>query len=88
MKKNESSTQSSTNLLKTSGLSLEEYKELIGKEEYRRQYLKTYARTVYSIKIDRRNSGMEYTNSKEDLDKIKEKYKNGVTNDILKEWLF
>lgn len=88
MKKNEHSTRSLTNSSKTSGLSLEEYKEFIGKEEYLKQYHKIYSNTAYSSKVDKRYSELKYTNSKQHLNKIKEKYKNGVTDEILKEWLF
>ena len=36
---------------------------------------------------DQRYSGLNYTNSEEKLNAIKEKYKNGVTREILEEFL-
>lgn len=88
MKKKKPSTQSSTNSSKTSGLSLEEYRKEIGSKEYRIQYSEIYYLTKYRYEHDVRHSHTKYENSKDKIDEIKEKYKNGVTENILKEWLF
>ena len=39
------------------------------------------------MKNDIRYSKQHYTNSKEKLNSIREKYKNGVTQEIMEEWL-
>lgn len=44
-------------------------------------------RHVCINKVQTRCSGLNYTNSKEKLDFIKNKYRNGVTRDILNEIL-
>ncbi len=59
---------------------LEEYKKIIGKEEFKKQYKKLYQEG----KRIKRFSGKNYENSPEKLNQIKEKYKNGVTQEILK----
>lgn len=38
------------------------------------------------VSYNRRASGESYVNSEEKLNEIKEKYKNGVTKEILEEW--
>ena len=88
MKKKEPSTQSLTNSSKTSGPSLEEYKEQIGKKEFQYQYNEIYYLTKYRYEHDVRHSHTKYENDKDKLDIIKKKYKKGVTDEILKEWLF
>lgn len=62
---------------------LREYQEKIGREAYDKMYRKLYTQAVQSP--DKRFSGKKYVNSKERLKAIKEKYKNGVTMDILEE---
>ena len=65
---------------------LREYQSEIGKEKYRK------IQTNYCIKSKKirdnnlRASRKHYKNSEERLMEIKEKYKNGVTTDILKEF--
>lgn len=61
-----------------------EYRHKIGREEYEKQYYLLYQEAKRSPK---RHSGLEYTNSKERLAKIKDKYKNGVTDKILNEFM-
>ena len=70
--------------MRTVGVSdyeLRRYQKQIGAEEYRRQYQSLYLQTKYK----KRYSGKVYENSPEKIKAIKEKYKNGITNDILEE---
>ena len=66
---------------------LSEYRSEIGKEKFKK------IRINYCIKSKRirdnnlRASRKRYENSEEKLMEIKEKYKNGVTMDILKEFI-
>lgn len=62
---------------------LREYQKQIGAEEYGKMYRKLYTKAVQSP--DKRFSGKKYVNNKDRLKTIKEKYKNGVTMDILEE---
>ena len=62
---------------------LEDYKQLLGKEEFYKQYHRIWSKGQDIRRYDKRYSGVK--DVKPDLDKIKEKYKNGVTDDILKE---
>lgn len=64
---------------------LQEYQDLLGSKEYRRQYANLYNEAKQHP--DKRNSGKKYKNSLEKLQGIKEKYKNGVTPEILAEFL-
>lgn len=59
-----------------------QYRRRIGDAEYRKQYLALYR---FAEQSTRRNSGKEYENTKDHLQSLKEKYKNGVNNDIIKE---
>ena len=47
----------------------------------RKEYNRVYAWTVNRLQNDIRASGKKYTNSNEKLQAIKEKYKNGVTDE-------
>jgi len=58
---------------------LTEYRKLIGDTEYKRQYQEIYYRT----KTNMRYSGSTYTNTQEHLDYLKEKYKNGVPDEVM-----
>lgn len=60
---------------------LREYQKRIGAEEYRKQYQSLSLQTKYK----KRYSGKVYENSLEKIKAIKEKYKNGITNEILEE---
>lgn len=62
---------------------LREYQKQIGREEYGKMYRKLYTKAVRSP--DKRFSGKKYVNNKDRLKAIKEKYKNGITNEILEE---
>ena len=63
---------------------LEAYKELVGKEEYHRQYAQLYSEAKQK---KTRFSEREYTNNPENLKQIKEKYKNGVSEKIINKML-
>lgn len=63
---------------------LAEYRDKIGEEEYRRQYYQLYSEAKQHTQ---RHSGKEYINSKEKLEAIKQKYKNGVTDEILNDFI-
>lgn len=63
---------------------LRDYRELIGNEEFRRQYQRLYQEAVQCPK---RYSGKEYKNSPEKLKAIREKYKKGVADKTVKEML-
>ena len=61
---------------------LSDFRHQIGNTAYRRQYETLYR---FAEQSTRRNSGKEYENTKDHLQSLKEKYKNGVNNDIIKE---
>lgn len=63
---------------------LRDYRELIGKVEFRRQYQRLYQE---AIQCPKRYSEKEYTNSPEKLKAIREKYKKGVTDKTVKDML-
>ena len=66
---------------------LREYQRQIGSKEYRKvqmNYCNKSARLRdYNLRASRKN----YENNEERLKEIKEKYKNGVTKEILSEWI-
>ena len=66
---------------------LREYQRQIGSKEYKKvqmNYCNKSARIRdYNLRASRKN----YENSEERLKEIKEKYKNGVTKEILSEWI-
>lgn len=64
---------------------LEDYKQLLGEKEFWKQYYRVCSKTQ-----NIREHNTRYSKGKKvkpDLEKIKEKYKNGVTDDIIKEML-
>lgn len=64
---------------------LEDYKQLLGEKEFWKQYYRVCSKTQ-----NIREHNARYSKGKKvkpDLEKIKEKYKNGVTDDIIKEML-
>ena len=63
------------------------YQEKIGSKEYRALYIYEANKARRLTKNDTRHSRMNYANSAEKLNAIKQKYKNGVTKEILAEWL-
>ncbi len=65
---------------------LREYQSEIGKEKYRKIYINYCIKSKRIRDNNLRASRKRYENSEEKLMEIKEKYKNGVTMDILKEF--
>ena len=66
---------------------LRAYQESIGAEQYRALYLYESNKVRRMMRNNIRQSRKDYVNSKEKLNAIKEKYKNGVTQEIMEEWL-
>lgn len=66
---------------------LRAYQEKIGSQEYRALYMYELNKAKRISKNDIRHSKTHYVNSAEKLNAIKQKYKNGVTEEILTEWL-
>ena len=64
-----------------------EYQIRLGVEQYRALYLYEANKARRLMRNNIRQSRKNYVNSKEKLNTIKEKYKNGVTKEILSEWL-
>ena len=66
---------------------LREYQRQIGSKEYKKVQMyhcnKSARLRDYNLRASRKN----YENSEERLKEIKEKYKNGVTKEILSEWI-
>ena len=65
---------------------LREYQLKIGQKEYRKIQMNYCNKSARIRNYNLRASGKHYANSKEKLEQIKEKYKNGITMDILKEF--
>lgn len=55
--------------------------------ECKKNYSRMYVFTISRTKHDVRNSGKKYANSKEKLLAIKEKYKNGISKEMIENWL-
>ena len=66
---------------------LRNYQERLGAKEYRALYLYNANKVRRLARNNIRQSGKHYVNSKEKLNAIKEKYRNGVTQEIMEEWL-
>ena len=66
---------------------LRAYQKRIGAKQYRALYLYESNKAIRLARNDIRHSRTHYVNSAEKLDAIKQKYKNGVTQEIMKEWL-
>lgn len=65
---------------------LREYQSEIGKEKYRKIQINYCIKSKRIRDNNLRSTRKRYENSEERLMEIKEKYKNGVTMDILKEF--
>lgn len=63
------------------------YQKSIGAEQYRALYLYEANKVRRLARNNIRHSKKHYVNSEEKLNAIKEKYKNGVTKEILTEWI-
>lgn len=66
---------------------LREYRSEIGKEKFKKLQINYCIKTKRIRDNNLRASRKRYENSEERLMEIKEKYKNGVTMDILKEFV-
>lgn len=66
---------------------LKAYQERLGTKQYRALYLYEANKVRRLTRNNIRNSETHYVNSEEKLNAIKEKYKNGVTQEIMEEWL-
>lgn len=66
---------------------LREYQSKIGKEKYRKIHINYCIKSKRIRDNNLRSSRKRYENSEERLMEIKQKYKNGVTMDILKEFV-
>lgn len=66
---------------------LSEYRSEIGKEKFRKIQINYCIKSKRIRDNNLRSSRKHYENSEEKLMEIKEKYKNGVTMDILKEFV-
>ena len=66
---------------------LSEYRSEIGKEKFRKIQINYCIKSKRIRDNNLRASRKRYENSEERLMEIKEKYKNGVTMDILKEFV-
>ena len=66
---------------------LKAYQEAIGADEYRKEYMYFYIAARQKMRADIRHSKKRYVNSEQKLNEIKAKYANGVTDEILAEWL-
>ena len=63
---------------------LGEYRKRIGPKKYKKQY-----DFLYHEAMDKKSrfSKKDYENSPEKLKQIKEKYKNGISKEIINEWI-
>ena len=66
---------------------LRKYQCEIGQKEYRKFQMNYCNKSARIRNYNLRASGKHYENSEEKLEQIKEKYKNGVTMDILEEFV-
>lgn len=66
---------------------LREYQRQIGPKEYKKLQMNYCNKSTRIRKYNLRASGKHYENSEEKLEQIKEKYKNGITMNILKEFV-
>lgn len=71
---------------KISDEELRAYQLEIGQKEYKRILTYVCNRSTRIRDNDLRASGKHYENTPEKLEAIKEKYRNGVTSDIMKEF--
>ena len=66
---------------------LREYQRQIGSKEYKRFQMNYCNKSARIRNYNLRASGKHYDNSEKKLEQIKEKYKNGITMDILEEFV-
>ena len=66
---------------------LREFQHEIGQKEYKKLQTNYCTKSARIRDYNLRASGKHYENSEERLKEIKEKYKNGVTKEILTKWM-
>ena len=66
---------------------LREYQHEIGQKEYKKFQMNYCNKSARIRNYNLRASGKHYNNSEEKIREIKEKYKNGVTMDILNKFI-
>ena len=66
---------------------LREFQHEIGQKEYKKLQINYCTKSARIRDYNLRASRKHYENSEERLKEIKEKYKNGVTQEIIEEWL-
>lgn len=66
---------------------LREYQRQIGSKEYKKLQMNYCNKSSRIRNYNLRANRQHYDNSEEKLEQIKEKYKNGITMDILKEFV-
>ena len=66
---------------------LREYQRQISSKEYRKVQMNYCTKSARLRNYNLRASRKKYENSEERLKEIKEKYKNGITKEILSEWI-
>ena len=66
---------------------LQEFQHEIGQKEYKKLQMNYCTKSARIRDYNLRASRKHYENSEERLKEIKEKYKNGVTQEIIEEWL-
>lgn len=66
---------------------LREYQHEIGQKEYKKFQINYCNKSARIRNYNLRASRKRYENNEERLEEIKEKYKNGVTKEILTEWM-
>ena len=60
-------------------------KESMGEKAYWNEYKRLYMKASFDSERDVRFSGLSYTNSKEKLDAVREKYKHGISREIIEQ---
>ena len=66
---------------------LRAYQKRIGAKQYRALFMYEANKSIRLAKNNIRYSGKHYVNSEEKLDDIKQKYKKGIMQEIMEEWL-
>lgn len=64
-----------------------EWHRRVGNKEYHREYSRQYERSKYIKENNTRASNLSYTNDKEKIKNIKDKYKNGISDEFISSWI-
>ena len=64
-----------------------EWHKEVGELEFHKEYSRQYERSKYLRQTNVRASKLNYTNDKKKLDQIKNKYKNGVSDEMISDWI-